>query len=88
MSPNHSLQADRQAAAELYIRFQRCGLTMTDPNRQADVIAEEKARRIVGRVALKKMSALVISWNEEEKAARRFIWWVLFGLGFCMHFVC
>ena len=60
---------------------------MTDPNLEADAIAEEKARRIVARVALKKISALVVSWKEEEKAERRFIWWVLIGLGFLVFLV-
>ena len=62
-------------------------MALTDPNREADTATEEKARRIVGRVTLKKVSALVLSWKEEEKAEKRFIWWVLFGLGFSVFLV-
>lgn len=60
---------------------------MTDPNLEADAVAEEKARRIVGRVVLRKLNALVLSWKEEEKAEKRFVWWVLFGLGFSVFLV-
>jgi len=55
---------------------------MSDPNLEADAIANEKARRIVGRVALKKINALVDSWEEEEKAKNRFVRWVL--ISFCL----
>ncbi len=54
---------------------------MTEPDAEADFVARQKTRRIVGRVALKKINALVSSWEEEEKAKKRFVWWILFGLG-------
>jgi hypothetical protein len=55
---------------------------MADSDLDADRAAEQHARRIVGRVALQKMSALARSWKEEEEAEKRVSRLVLVGLVF------
>ena len=37
----------------------------------ADAVAREKSRQIVNRVVLRKIGALIKSWDEEDKAARQ-----------------
>jgi cytosine/uracil/thiamine/allantoin permease len=55
---------------------------LAKPDLEADAVAKEHARRIVGRVALKKISALTMSWKKEEEAEKRVGRWVLVGIGF------
>ena len=56
--------------------------TMSDPKLEPDLFVAENAPRLVGRTALKKLSALVLARQEEENTKKRLISWILVGLGF------